>query len=59
MTQPVPYQQYPAGAPQPLFWPELVAIAIDIMILVAIGSWAFSQAKKAIKGEEVKPPLGG
>jgi hypothetical protein len=50
---------YPASAPQPLFWPEFVAIAIDIMILVAIGSWVFSQAKKAIKGEEVKSPLGG
>jgi hypothetical protein len=58
MTQSVPYQQYPSGVPQPQFWPEFVAIAIDIAILVAIFSWAFSQAKKAIKGEEVKLPGG-
>jgi hypothetical protein len=51
--------QYPGGAPQPLFWPELVAAAVDIMILVALGSWVFSQAQKAIKGEEVKLPSGG
>ena len=38
------------------FWPELVAIAVDVMILVAIGSWAFSQARKAAKGEEVSLP---
>jgi len=58
MTQPVSYQQYPTSAPQPLFWPELVAIMIDIAILVVVFSWAFSQAKKAIKGEEVKLPGG-
>jgi uncharacterized membrane protein len=58
MTQPVPYQQYPSGAPQPQFWPELVAIMIDIAILAVIFSWAFSQIKKAIKGEEVKLPGG-
>jgi len=50
-------EQYPTGAPQPLFWPELVAVMIDIAVLVAIFSWAFSLAKKAIKGEEVKPEL--
>ena len=50
-------EQYPTGAPQPLFWPELVAVMIDIAVLVAIFSWAFSIAKKAIKGEEVKPEL--
>ena len=50
-------EQYPTGAPQPLFRPELVAVMIDIAVLVAIFSWAFSLAKKAIKGEEVKPEL--
>jgi hypothetical protein len=50
--------QYPASAPQPQFWPELVAVMIDIAILVVVFSWAFSQAKKAIKGEEVRI-LGG
>jgi hypothetical protein len=43
--------------PTAQFWPELVAIAIDIMILVALGSWAFSQAKKAWKGQEVGKPF--
>jgi len=52
---PVPY---PASAPQPQFWPELVVVMIDIAILVVVFSWAFSQAKKAIKGEEVRI-LGG
>jgi len=45
------------GQPSAQFWPELVAIAIDIMILVAIGSWVFSQAKRAFKGEEVEKPF--
>jgi hypothetical protein len=58
MTQPVPYQQYPTGAPQPLFWPELVGIMIDIAILAVIFSWAFSQVKKVFRGEEVKLPGG-
>ena len=43
--------------PSAQFWPELVAIAIDIMILAAIGSWVFSQAKRAFKGEEVARPF--
>jgi len=58
MTQPVPYPEYPASAPQPQFWPELVAIMIDIAILVVVFSWAFSKAKKAMKGEEVGLPGG-
>jgi hypothetical protein len=49
---------YPASVPQPQIWPELMALMIDIAILVVVFSWAFSQAKKAIKGEEVKL-LGG
>lgn len=57
MTQPVIYTGNPASAPQPMFWPELVGVAIDIMILIALASWAFSQAKKAWRGEEVKSPL--
>ena len=43
--------------PSAQFWPQLVAIAIDIMILVALGSWVFSQAKKAVSGEEVARPF--
>ena len=55
MTQyPVPY---PASAPQPQFWPELVAVMIDILILISLASWVFSQAKKAWRGEEIEKPL--
>jgi len=50
-------QQYNQTQLQPLFWQELIAIAVNIMILVALGAWAFSQAKKAWKGEEIERPL--
>jgi hypothetical protein len=46
-----PQQQY-----QPLFWQALVAGIIDLIILVALGAWAFSIARKALKGEEVELP---
>ncbi len=42
---------------QPLFLEDLIAIAVNIMILVAIGSWIFSQVKKVAKGEEVEKPF--
>jgi len=48
---------YPASAPQPLFWPEIFPLMVDIIILVALFAWAFSQVKKAVKGEEVKRPF--
>jgi uncharacterized membrane protein len=48
-----------AGQVQPVFWPELVAVMIDIAILIALLSWAFSVAKKAWKGEKVEIPLIG
>jgi uncharacterized membrane protein len=47
------------GQVQPMFWPELVAVMIDIAILIALLSWAFSVAKKAWKGEKVEIPLIG
>jgi len=52
--------QYPVvPATQPLFWQGLVAVMIDIAILIALFSWAFSIAKKAWKGEEVEMPVVG
>jgi hypothetical protein len=45
---------YQAAQYQPLFWQGLVAGAIDVAMMVALGAWALSLAKKAIKGEEVK-----
>ena len=54
-------QQYSVavGQVQPLFWQELVAVMIDIAILIALLSWAFSVAKRAWKGEKVEIPLIG
>jgi hypothetical protein len=47
------YYFYPAEY-QPQFWQALIAGAMDILILIALGAWALSLAKKAFKGEEVK-----
>jgi uncharacterized membrane protein len=46
-------------AVRPMFWPELVAIMIDVAILIALFSWAFSIARKAWRGEEIEMPIGG
>jgi hypothetical protein len=56
MTPPVPYPEYPAGAPQPMFFQEIMAAMVGLVMLVALGAWAFSQVRKAVKGEEVKYP---
>ena len=47
------YGYYLAGY-QPQFWQALVAGVIDIVIMVALGAWALSLVKKALKGEEVE-----
>jgi hypothetical protein len=46
------YGNYPAEY-QPQFWQAMIAGIIDLIILVALGAWAFSLVKKALKGEEV------
>ena len=46
------YYSYPAEY-QPQFWQAMIAGFIDLIILVALGAWAFSLVKKALKGEEV------
>ena len=46
------YSYYPAEY-QPQFWQAMIAGIIDLVILVALGAWAFSLVKKALKGEEV------
>jgi len=53
MTQ----QPIPVSTSQPLLWQGLIAAAIDIVILIALASWAISQAKKAWRGEEVERPI--
>lgn len=50
--------QYPVvPAAQPLFWQGLVVVMIDIAILIALFSWAFSIARKAWRGEEIEKPF--
>ena len=46
------YSNYPAEY-QPQFWQAMIAGIIDLVILVALGAWALSLVKKALKGEEV------
>ena len=50
------YEYYPSESYQPQFWAALVGGVIDIVIMVALGAWALSLVKKAIKGEEVELP---
>lgn len=47
------YGYYPSQY-QPMFWQGLVAVVIDVIILAAMGAWALSLVKKALKGEEVE-----
>ena len=47
------YGYYPAEY-QPVFWQALIAGAIDFIILIALGAWAFSLVKKSLRGEEVE-----
>ena len=42
---------------QAMQWQGLLGTLMGVAILVAMGAWAFSLVKKAIKGEEVKYPL--
>lgn len=38
-------------------WQGFLGTLMGIVMLVAMAAWAFSQVKKAFKGEEVKYPL--
>jgi hypothetical protein len=53
---PQQYGYYPAEY-QPMFWQAIFTGLIGIAILVAMGAWALSLVRKAIKGEEVEFPL--
>ena len=54
-------QQYQAYYPAAYYWPqffqELIPVVIGIAVMVAVGAWAVSLARKAFKGEEVEFPL--
>ena len=52
--QPQQYYYNYSDEYQPQFWQTLIAGIIDMIILIALGAWAFSLAKKALKGEEVE-----
>ena len=52
--QPQQYYSYYPTDYQPQFWQALVAGVIDIVIMIALGAWALSLVKKALKGEEVE-----
>ena len=51
--QPQQYYSYYPAEYQPQFWQAIVAGVIDIVIMIALGAWALSLVKKALKGEEV------
>ena len=55
--QPQQYYGYYPTQYQPMFWQGLFTGLIGIAILVAMGAWALSLVRKAIKGEEVEFPL--
>ena len=42
---------------QPQFWQAAFSGLIGIAMLVAVGAWALSLVRKAVKGEEVEFPL--
>jgi len=50
------YEYYPAEY-QPQFWQAVFSGLVNIAILIAVGAWALSLARKAVKGEEVEFPL--
>ncbi len=49
-----PYYPYQYQAMQ---WQGIVGTLMGVVMLVAMGAWAFSLVKKSFKGEEVKFPL--
>jgi len=50
------YEYYPAEY-QPQFWQTAFSGLVGMAMLVAVGAWAFSLVRKALKGEEVEFPL--
>jgi hypothetical protein len=54
---PQPYYVYYPADYQVQQWQGLIGTLMGVAMLVAMGAWAFSLARKALKGEEVKYPL--
>jgi len=54
---PQEYNQYYPSEYQPQFWQTAFSGLVGIAMLIAVGAWALSLVRKAIKGEEVEFPL--
>ena len=60
MNQYLPqYMAYPSYQFQPQVGQAIVAVAIDLIIIAALGAWALSLVRKSLKGEEVELVLTG
>lgn len=62
MVEQIPYPQVIPGvvAPQEVqtvFPQTVMAAMLNVVILIALFSWAFSVAKRAWAGEEIEAPL--
>ncbi|MEL7562581.1 cytosine permease [Dehalogenimonas sp. 4OHTPN] len=49
---PVEYNSY-----QPMFWQAAFSAVIGVAMMIALGAWALSTVRKALKGEDVEFPL--
>jgi len=54
---PQQYYEYYPNEYQPQFWQAAFSGLVGIAMLVAVGAWALSLVRKAVKGEEVEFPL--
>jgi len=54
---PQQYYGYSTSEYQAQFWQTAFSGLVGIAMLIAVGAWAFSLARKALKGEEVEFPL--
>lgn len=53
-------QEGPSYSPsryQPAFWQAAYSAVIGLAVMVAMGAWALSLLRKAVRGEEVDFPL--
>jgi Na+/H+ antiporter NhaC len=54
---PQQYYVYSPAQYQAMQWQGILGTLMGIAVLIVMAAWAFSQVKKAFKGEEVKYPL--
>ena len=58
MNEYLPQQyEYSSTEYQVQFWQTAFSGLVGVAMLIAVGAWAFSLVRKAIKGEEVEFPL--